>query len=52
LGYLLWLVAGVALAAIGWAAGLNVGNDLAGVVVAAAIIGGVAAAELWANRSN
>jgi hypothetical protein len=46
LRYLLWFVAGIALAAAGSIISVKVGDDMAGVVVGASILGGVAVAAL------
>jgi hypothetical protein len=52
LRYLLCFVAGVGLAAAGWITSLKVGNDMAGVVIVASILGGIAVAALRGNETK
>jgi len=52
LRYLLWFVAGVVLAAVGWIIFVKVGNDMAGVVVGASLLGGVVVAALRGNKTK
>ena len=48
----LWFVLGAGLAVAGWLVSVKVGNDAAGVLVGATIMGGAALGALWANKAK
>jgi hypothetical protein len=47
LRFLLWFVAGVVVAAAGWAVSMRFGDDVGGAVVGASILVGVGVASRW-----
>lgn len=50
LPFLLWFVAGLGLAAIGWVVSVTVGEDAAGVLVFIVLVVASAASTLWSGR--
>jgi hypothetical protein len=50
LPFLLWFVAGLGLAAIGWVISVTVGENAAGVVVLTVVVVANAASTVWSGK--